>query len=165
VQWTRQFGTAANDSCHTVRADANGNVIVAGRTFGAFPNQTSAGVADAFVRKYDAAGNDLWTRQFGTSTPDIATTIAIAASGPVYIGGTTSGTLPGLISAGSTDIFIRKYDPSGTELDTRQFGTAGIEQDIRFGVTASALYVGGATNGDFAFNYGTFDAFLAQLAP
>ena len=39
-----------------------------------------------------------------------------------YIGG---GTLPGQTTAGGIDAFVRKYDPNGTEMWTRQFGTAG----------------------------------------
>src|SRR5262249_3762163 len=158
------FGTSSNDSCTGVRADANGSIYVVGRTFGAFPNQTNAGGADAFVRKYDSDGNELWTRQFGTSTPDIATSIAIASGGTVYVGGTTSGTFPGQISAGSTDIFIRKYDPSGNVLGTRQFGTTTIDQGASVGVTTDALYVGGETDGSLAPNEGAFDGFLAKLA-
>jgi hypothetical protein len=163
--WTRQFGMSDSDSCNDVRVDANGNVIVSGRTFGAFPNQTNSGGADAFVRKYDGSGNELWTRQFGTNLHDIATGIATAAGGSVYVGGTTNATFPGQISAGSTDIFIRKYDPNGAELETHQFGTAGVEQGIRVSITASALYVGGQTNGVFLFNEGMFDGFLAKLDP
>ena len=32
------------------------------------PDQRQAATEDAFVRKYDANGNELWTRQFGTAT-------------------------------------------------------------------------------------------------
>jgi hypothetical protein len=82
----------------------------------------------------------------------------------VYVGGTTSGTLPGTLSAGSTDIFIRKYDPTGTVQGTRQFGTATIDQGASLGLSADALYVGGATDGSLAPNVGGFDGFLAKLA-
>src|SRR5205823_600611 len=58
--WTRQFGTAVNDFPGGLAADASG-VYVAGSTHGTLPGQTSAGDEDAFVRKYDAAGTELWT--------------------------------------------------------------------------------------------------------
>jgi hypothetical protein len=162
VLWTRQFGTSSNEGCTSVRADASA-VYVVGRTFGAFPNQTNAGGADAFVRKYDVLGNEQWTRQFGTSAPDLASAVQIGASGVIYVGGSTSGTLPGQTSAGSSDIFLQKYDAGGSLVETRQIGTSEIEQGISLALSATALYVGGETNGAFAPNEGMFDGFLAKL--
>lgn len=170
--WTRQFGTSSTDNALSVGVDASGSVYVAGLTFKALPGQTSAGAADAFIRKYDAAGTELWTRQFGTVNVDTAMSVTVSATGIVYVSGTTAGTLPGQTSAGGTDVFIRKYDSSGVELGTRQFGTAGIEQDIRSTLDGNkSLYVVGLTNGTFAgqanstVNAGFFDVFLAKLAP
>ena len=34
------------------------------------PGQTSAGGRDTYLRKYDANGNEFWTRQFGTAGMD-----------------------------------------------------------------------------------------------
>ena len=70
IEWIRQFGAVgpASDVAHAV--DANGNVYVVGSTSGTPSGQSSAGSCDAFVRKYDSAGTELWTRQFGTSSFD-----------------------------------------------------------------------------------------------
>lgn len=69
--WSRVFGTpAAHDQLVGIGTDSLGNVYIAGLTEGAFPGYTNAGGRDAFIRKYDAAGNELWTRQFGTGGPD-----------------------------------------------------------------------------------------------
>ena len=59
IEWVRQFGGVgpAFDSAAAVAAE--GSVYVAGRTSGTLPGQTSAGVTDAFVRKYDADGNEV----------------------------------------------------------------------------------------------------------
>ena len=48
-------------------------VYVVGTTNGALPGQTAHGQNDVFVRKYDPAGNYLWTRQFGTTARTRAT--------------------------------------------------------------------------------------------
>jgi hypothetical protein len=56
-QWTRQFGTAADDYGNGVAIDAGGNVYVAGFTLGALDGQPSAGGLDVFVVKYDGSGN------------------------------------------------------------------------------------------------------------
>ena len=105
--WTRQFGSAATDYGIGISVDASG-VYVAGFTEGTLPGQTSAGFMDVFVRKYDAAGTEVWTLQFGTAGFDDAFGISADASG-VYVTGSTEGTLPGQTSAGGFDGYVRKF--------------------------------------------------------
>jgi hypothetical protein len=51
VVWTRQFGTTAYDSANGVAVAGDGSLFVAGLTLGVL-GDSSAGGADAFVRKY-----------------------------------------------------------------------------------------------------------------
>ncbi|MDQ3956618.1 MAG: hypothetical protein M3285_13855, partial [Actinomycetota bacterium] len=71
VGWTHQFGRRSYDSATGVRATPAG-IYVAGYTSRTLPGQTSAGYRDAFVRRYDAVGNIVWTRQFGSAGSDTA---------------------------------------------------------------------------------------------
>src|SRR5207248_3308146 len=109
-----------------------GGAYIAGTTFGTLPGQISAGSADAFVRKYDNDGNVQWTRQFGgTQVPfvspyDYANGVAADASG-MYAAGDTTAVLPGQTNTGGSDVYVRKYDPDGNLLWTREFGTAADE--------------------------------------
>ena len=91
-----------------LNAYGTGNVYVAGLTEGALPGQTAAGGADSFVRRYDANGNEAWTRQFGTAAHDVLRDVAVDGTGNVYVAGYTSGALPGQTAAGSDDGFVRK---------------------------------------------------------
>lgn len=109
VEWTRQFGTSTSDQANAVAVDASG-VYVAGYTRGTLPGQTSAGSWDVFLRKYDAAGREVWTRQFGTSAFDVAFAVAADPSG-VYVAGGTDGTFPGQTNAGGADAFLAKLVP------------------------------------------------------
>src|SRR5262249_16051469 len=56
IDWVRQFGgmvlPPGDDPAWAVAADGNGNVYVAGELPHVLPGQTSAGWADAYVRKY-----------------------------------------------------------------------------------------------------------------
>ena len=146
IEWIRQFGSGgpARDSAQAV--DANGNVYVAGQTDGTLPGQTRAGSDDAFVRKYDSAGTELWTRQFGTSRLDGARGVSVDSSG-VYVAGFTNGTLPGQSSAGNHDAFVRKYDLAGNEVWTRQFGSSSVDLPLGVSVDSSGVYVVGWTTG------------------
>ena len=63
--------------------------------------------------RYDAAGNETWTRQFGTIDSEQAYGVATHSSG-IYVAGETGGALGTPI--GNADYFLRKYDPSGAWL-------------------------------------------------
>ncbi|OFV99153.1 MAG: hypothetical protein A3H28_01485 [Acidobacteria bacterium RIFCSPLOWO2_02_FULL_61_28] len=166
-QWTRQFGSTGGDRAFAVAADSTG-VYVVGWTSGALPGQTYlGGVSDVFVRKYDANGNVLWTRQFGTAARDGANGVAVDGSGSVYVGGYTTGTLPGqLTNAGLYDSFVRKYDTNGTEQWTRQFGQLPTGDDAVHGVAADStgVYVGGRLLGTLPGQTaaGGYDAFVRK---
>ena len=71
----------------------------------------------------------LWTRQFGSSRSEVARGIAVDASG-AYVGGKTEGALAGQASLGNGDAFVRKYDPEGKELWTRQFGSSAEDDTL-----------------------------------
>ena len=146
IEWIRQFGTSDSDGVSSVAVDGSGNVYVAGRTSGAFPGQTSSGRSDVFVRKYDGSGSELWTRQFGTSGYDSAHDVAVDGSGNVYVAGFTLGAFPGQTSSGAMDVFVRKYDGSGSEIWTRQFGTSDSDEVPRVAAdTSGNVYVAGGT--------------------
>ena len=103
--------------------------------------QTNSGgqtFLDAFVRKYNSNGTELWTRQFGTSSDDRAGGISVDASGGVYVAGNTRGTLSSAdgvaqISTGmGNDAFVRKYDADGSELWTALRASRDTELRERF---------------------------------
>ncbi len=166
--WTRQFGTAGSDFAVAVAVDPQGYVYVVGRVGGALPGQGHAGGLDVFVRKYDGQGNLLWTRQFGTAGDDFGVAAKVDSSGALYVSGRVAGTLPGQTSSGEADAFIRKYDPQGNELWTRQFGSEGIDNAWNITTDAGGYvyavgYVGGALPGQTSA--GSEDAYLRIYSP
>ena len=94
--WTRQFGTQSTVQALGVAADASG-VYVAGAIDccgSPFPGIVSTPGADAFLRKYDHEGTELWTQQFGAGDPDRATAVAVDGTG-AYVIGSTGGNFAG----------------------------------------------------------------------
>jgi Tfp pilus assembly protein PilW len=158
--WTHQFGSVGSDWASGVSVGASG-VYVAGGTSDALPGQIHEGGWDAFAHKCDLAGNPLWTRQFGTAEADEAPGISVDASG-AYVAGATLGVLPGQTSSGSRDAFIRKYDATGAEVWTRQFGGTGNDRFFDVSVDASGVYLSGFTGGRLPGQSGggTGDAFV-----
>jgi Beta-propeller repeat len=145
--WTREFGTTGTDMTLKVAVDQSANVYVAGQFGGSLPGHVSSGAINAFVRKYDATGSELWTRQFGTAGSATANSLFVDGSGAVYVAGWVNGALPGQTQTSQSDAYVRKYDSSGTEFWTRQFGGAGQDPTlVTNGVTgdgSGGVYVWG----------------------
>jgi hypothetical protein len=166
VAWTAQFGTSFPDDANGVTIDPAGNLFVIGQTSGELPGQKNAGMIDAFLRRYDASGAEVWTRQYGTAERDIPKGLTLDDSGHVYVVGQTFGTLPGQASAGGWDAFLRKYTPAGDEVWTRQFGGGGAESaaSVRVDRAGNAYVVGGtraALPGQT--NIGDYDGFIVKF--
>jgi hypothetical protein len=111
VVWTNAFGSNTADFADCLARDASGNIYIAGATLGSIqPNVTNRGEYDAYVRKYDANGNALETRQFGTPKGDSVYDLTTDTNGNVYVIGSTWGTLQSP-RVGSLDAYVRKYIP------------------------------------------------------
>jgi len=135
---------APQESCIGVAVDYSSfAVYVAGKTAGGhFDVPASLGLEDGYVAKFDAYGNLLWVRQFGTESTDLVTGIAADLNGNVYVGGYTIGRTwtPG--PAGPADPgtvgFLLAYDTNGGFLwrqDIGPFSAINTSQCAVFGVT------------------------------
>jgi RTX calcium-binding nonapeptide repeat (4 copies)/Beta-propeller repeat len=164
VQWQRNLGTSDYEWIWGVDTDSQNNLYVSGWTLGAFPGNTNAGAADAFLAKYDKDGNRLWVKQFGTAGDDQAFRMAIDANDNIFITGYTDSNLGGT-NAGSTDAWVARYDTSGNRAWIRQFGSAEAEQGNGITVNSTGVYVSGITQGSLgATNAGSFDSWVAKLS-
>jgi hypothetical protein len=122
AEWSRQFGTAGYDVLVGMAADTAGNVYLTGDVYeAALPGQIALGASDAYVRKYDGAGNELWTVQYGTDGDDVGTSLALDASGNVVAMAPTLAA--SLIGSGSTRSgLLRRYSgATGAELFRTQY--------------------------------------------
>ncbi len=147
VAWVRQFGTAKRDQARAVCVDETG-VYVAGFVEGSLPGEAPVGGADAFVRKYDLEGVEVWTRQFGGGGPDSATGCWADASG-IYVVGHTRRTGPGVRLSGETQAFVRKYGADGALRWTREFGSVSVPYVGSVSVCSdpTGIYVAGGVSG------------------
>jgi hypothetical protein len=171
--WTRQFGTENSDVAHGVDGDSEGGVYVVGSTDGTLPGQTREGDDEgrnAFIIKYDSDGEEIWTRQFGTSDESDVVAIGVSTDslGDVYVVGDTDGTLPGQTREGDDDVFLSKYSTDGEEIWTRQFGTSDTEFVAGVSTDSSgdgSVYVVGTTHGTLpgqTHEGGGTDAFIIK---
>ena len=166
--WTKQWGTVNSDYGYSVAVDAFGAIYVTGWTYGALDGNTSAGERDIFLTKWRADGTKVWTKQWGTASIDYGYSVAVDASGAIYVTGWTTGALDGNTSTGGSDIFLTKWKADGTKAWTKQWGTAKDEGGSSVAVDASgAIYVTGITGGalDGNTSAGNDDIFLSIIPP
>ncbi len=130
--WASRFGDAAKQQVSGVAADSAGNVVVAGAfsgsiDFGGGP-LTSAGGDDLYVAKLDPSGKHLWSKSFNGGGDETAYRLAVSADDHIYLGGQFKGTITfgggSLTSAGSSDIYLVKLDPTGKYVWNKSYGGA-----------------------------------------
>ncbi|MBK9318672.1 MAG: SBBP repeat-containing protein [Bacteroidetes bacterium] len=147
--WTRRIAaTQFYSSAYSVATDAAGNVYVTGLHYGLTLFPGTLGGSDVFVLKYNTNGTLLWSRTFGGTSSETGTGIAVDGSGNVY----TIGNFRGLVdfnpstaavdtffltSNGSSDIFITKFDSSGTFRWAVHAG--GLASDLARDIVTDAL--------------------------
>lgn len=125
--WAKSAGGIST----SVSTDVNGNAFIIG-------SLSFTSVVNAFLAKYDASGNMAWAASaIGASPQGVATD----ANGNVLITGyfgsanSTFGTIT-LTSAGSSDIFLAKYDATGNAVWAKSAG--GTDSDKAYGVSTNA---------------------------
>jgi uncharacterized protein (TIGR03437 family) len=112
-------------------ADPTGFYLVAADAWG----------TGTYLRKYDSGGNELWNRKI---SPLDFVRIAADATGVYLVGASGGLALPGHCRSGSGgDTLVRKYDPEGAEVWTRQFGTSQATWASGVAVNASGVYAVG----------------------
>lgn len=115
-QWSQQFGSSDTDVGYGIATDGSGNVVVAGQ-YGPGGN--------AFVAKYDPSGAELWIRWLGFGRSYDVTTDPL---GNVIVTGAL-GTYPQSANP-IVDIFIKKFDASGTQQWTKTFVGPSYDEGI-----------------------------------
>lgn len=182
--WSRAFGDVPNaQSSRAIAIDAAGNVVVVGDfegtvDFGGGPMGPTTGVKDfdAYVAKFDPAGNHLWSKWFGGDPlSQVATGVALDSGGNVLITVQHNGTVDfggGPITANTTDVVIVKLDASGGHVWSKCFGDAGGQNPNAIAVDSSNnVLVTGIFGGSLDFGCGPMSGpglnpvFLVKLDP
>ena len=160
--WAKQAGGAGYDQASGVAIDAWGNSYLTGTfndsaVFGAGePTVTTLlddGDGDMFLARYDSTGALVWAKRAGGTAPDSGKAIAVDAGGNSYLTGAFSASavfglgepaMTTLTSSGEEDVFLARYDSSGTLLWAKQAGGASWDSGRDIHIDASGnSYVSG----------------------
>jgi hypothetical protein len=167
------FNAAADPDSGTTAAqstvvDADGNVYVLGTATGDFGNELNQGTQDAYLSKYDSAGNLQWTKLVGSAGAASGTSMALDASGGIVVAGTTTAKLTAnALADGSNDSFVARYDANGNQSWVKQIQTLNANQGLAVSTDASGnVYLGGQVTGVIGAGQtsaGGSDAYLAKF--
>lgn len=177
LQWTRQLRSSvpndpynqAADDALDVAADGAGGVYLCGYTKGDLAERSVSGTrprgdSDAFLSKFNLAGELSWQRQIATNSSDVARSVAIGANSEIYVTGDTAGVL-GESNAGSLDVFLSKFDSAGELIWTEQFGSDAGDRGYSVSTDGrGSVYVAGGTGGLLGESHaGEGDGFLSKF--
>jgi hypothetical protein len=157
VLWATAVGGSGAESASGIALDAAGNVYITGSfasaslVFGS-STLTNAGSLDIFIAKFNSSGVAAWAVSAGGTGAESGNGIAVDGSANIYltgqfgspslsIGSTT------LTNGGGNDIFIAKYNSSGTAVWATSAGGTGTDQGRAVTTDASGnCYVSGKFN-------------------
>lgn len=179
--WMQKGGGATVDEGYDISTDSSGNTYTTGyftgtASFGT-TTLTSSGGTDIFVVKTNNLGVFQWAVKAGGTGSDRGLSIRADAQGNSYVcgyfnGAATFGTVT-LTSEGAQDVFIAKYNSSGTLQWAVRAG--GAEADIGNGITidnSGNVVVTGEFKDTASFGSTTLvsanastDVFITKLSP
>jgi hypothetical protein len=183
LEWSTFLGGGFQDAVLAMRADAQGNLVLAGAsesldfpvTAGSYDSTHNGAAYDAVVTKLNPTGTALLFSTFlGGSEFDGAASLAVSTSGEVTVGGGTRSTdfptSPGAFDTtlgNGEDGFIARLDPAGSSLlfCTYLGGTNGFWGDSIEGLaldesTGEVIAVGLTDSPDFPTTPGAFQPTL-----
>jgi len=165
-EWSRAWGSAQGEYGRAVAVDAAGNAYVGGYVYGSFGGQTNAGVPDQVLSKFDSFGARQWDRIIGSAGPDYGYGVAFGTGGCVYLAGSANAGFGGQTNAGFSDLCLTKFDPAGSSVWTRIWGSGAGDYGRAISADAGGgVYVAGYTAGAFggATNAGGIDLCVSRL--
>ncbi|HEX5750478.1 MAG TPA: LamG-like jellyroll fold domain-containing protein [Archangium sp.] len=178
--WSRNLGSTGRRQYIHLASGARGDVFAAGAfqgslDFGLGP-LVSAGNDDVFVARLAPDGRPRWSRRFGDSGVQQATTLVVDAEEHVFIAGHFVDALDldghPLFNPAGSDVFLARLSPDGRTQWSRRFGDASEQHAVALaahpggGVVLAGNFRGAIDFGPGALvSQGHTDVFLARFSP
>jgi len=179
--WSKSFGGKGDDVIAAIAIEPiSGDIIGTG----IFPDKidfggglmASTGSEDIFLFRMTADGQHKWSKRFGDASSQNGRAIALDSTGNIYITGEIFGAIDfgngiPLMSKGSGDAFVAKFDPDGNHIWSRLFGDASSQEGLAIAVTpANQVIVAGTFSGfipltgnELPSNMNSSDIFVIKL--
>lgn len=158
--WSTFFGGSENDKANAIAIDSAKNLYVTGITNslnfpvtkGVVQTKLTGEGTNAFIAKFTSAGKLIWSTYLGEGETS-GHSIAVDASGNVFVGGETGGV--GLRSDG----YVAELNPTGTAvLWSKTIGGTGSDSIQSIALVGDEVYATGYTNSiDFPTTVGALE--------
>ncbi|MDC0678253.1 hypothetical protein [Sorangium atrum] len=173
--WSKAFAVGVMG----VAADQVGNVFVSGYFQGSVDFGggllTSAGAADMFIAKFDAAGNHVWSKRFGDVKDQNATRVVVDAKGRISVVGEFDGRVDlgggPLVSDAPWDTLLAQFDEFGNFVWAKKFGASGFQAARGLAVDSSGnIIISAFTDAPIDFGHGSLptqgsnDVYIAKFS-
>lgn len=139
--WSVTVGASGNDGALDLAVYSGDVYVTGGIGQGTVDFDPSAGTTsmtnsgsglDAFLVKYTSAGNFSWLVPLASSGPDLGQAVRTDANGYIYVSGNFSNTIDfdpsgstaNQSSNGGLDLFVARYNSSGTYKTANGFGSS-----------------------------------------
>lgn len=142
LQWKRSWGGNSFDDYFGLTMSQDSLLYGVGITL------SYGSGSQVFINKYTRSGDLIWSRLWGGSGAESARAIIADGDSIIYVAGKTNS-----YGAGDNDIFLLKYDSSGTLLSFRTWGGAGYDAAHDMVMYGDYVYLCGETA-----NYGTINS-------
>jgi len=167
--WHKVQTSTIGLSLNSLDIDNSNNPIICGSFFGSLYSgtlsMTSNGGHDAFIIKYDSAGNTIFGNNWGSSAWNNPTNeskgVTTDQSGNVYVTGNfnltidvdPSAAISNLTSNGNSDVFVIKYSQTGNLIWAKSFGGLDNDQGNDINISGSGnICIVGMASGNVDFN-------------
>ena len=131
VTWSKTLGGADYDDARSVQQTSDSGYIIAGET-----KSFGAGAYDAYLIKTNSSGDTVWTRTYGGTGNDAATSVQQTQDGGYIVTGYTQS-----FGAGADDVWLLKLNASGDTVWTRTFGGSGYDDGNSVQQTSDNGYI------------------------
>ncbi|HNJ64273.1 MAG TPA: SBBP repeat-containing protein [Turneriella sp.] len=169
--WHRQVNNPGTERDAKLLIDGSNNVWQCGYATQGYDNNSTLGSTDVVLTKYNANGDKLFSRQYGTERNDYCGSIARDSLGNIFISGSTSGNFGGPnadLTGTSSDIFLMRVDANGNMVWVKQFGGAAADEALVMKINSlDQIFVAGRTQsnleGNTLLSASNFDFFLMKF--
>jgi len=180
TKWTKLYGETTAVAINSVKESGegialtnDGGLVVVGYTVNSFGKTVGENVErDAFLLKLDKEGAVVDSKRYESSRNESATSVAVAADGGIYVGGSTEGNLGGdqgqeNSKEGSSEAFVARIGTTPEDTWIRLVGTVAHEtgEAIAVDSTTGGVYIGGAATSGLKNEapLGMGDGFVAKF--
>ncbi len=151
LSWSRTWGGTNSEEDFAIKQTSDGGYVVSGETL----SFNGFGSYDVFLAKYNSSGTLSWSRTWGDLSDSRAGDVIQATDDGFVITGYTDN-----FGAGNNDVFLAKYNSSGTLSWSRTWGGSSNDYGSSVGQTTDGGYaVGGTTD---SYGSGSSDILLLK---